>query len=463
MDQQSSALKVEEETELLQELAQSDMESSMPASQFQSMRWPALAVVCSLAAVGVVSMMGSKGIAVADVAATVDLHSSWDHWIDVTTHLCKGQCDAASLIGLEDSGMWNSQSHPKALKMTRDETQMITMNLKKGESSWATTGIMVGGKKYHYMKECGGITTFKKKDQGVISMAKSDTAVVVVHSPDDADSRLSNLAVHAVASELSDSGMRRLMRGGGATGYARRLQHDDAASVVVDMDSNMIRAGLAGEDSPAVTEPPEADDFKSRMEQVYDKLEVDASEQVVLISETPLTPPESLQEWTGTLFEDLKVPGMALANAAALAAMAQGKSTAVVLYIADDAFYAVPVYELVPLDYATIRESKEDNSADKFAETVYNSIMKTDVDIRKDLYANVVISGDSTSADSLKEKLAEFAPPTVKINVVGVDEETKGLLPWIGGSISASLSTFRFITDSMYNEQGPDVVLNTCF
>merc|ERR1711881_228690 len=50
--------------------------------------------------------------------------------------------------------------------------------------------------------------------------------------------------------------------------------------------------------------------------------------------------------------------------------------------------------------------------------TTYNSIMKCDVDIRKDLYANVVLSGGSTMypgiADRMQKEMTEQAPHTMK-------------------------------------------------
>merc|ERR1712156_998009 len=49
-------------------------------------------------------------------------------------------------------------------------------------------------------------------------------------------------------------------------------------------------------------------------------------------------------------------------------------------------------------------------------ETTYNSIMKCDVDIRKDLYANIVLSGGSTMypgiADRMQKEITTPAPST---------------------------------------------------
>ncbi|KAL0426321.1 UNVERIFIED_CONTAM: actin [Sesamum latifolium] len=81
-------------------------------------------------------------------------------------------------------------------------------------------------------------------------------------------------------------------------------------------------------------------------------------------------------------------------------------------------------------------------------ETTYNSIMKCDVDIRKDLYGNIVLSGGSTMfpgiADRMSKEISALAPSSMKIKVVAPPERKYSV--WIGGSILASLSTFQQLT-----------------
>ena len=59
-------------------------------------------------------------------------------------------------------------------------------------------------------------------------------------------------------------------------------------------------------------------------------------------------------------------------------------------------------------------------------ETTYNSIMKCDVDIRKDLYANIVLSGGTTMfpgiADRVSKELTALAPSSMKLKVVAPPE-----------------------------------------
>ncbi|KAH9330754.1 hypothetical protein KI387_002862 [Taxus chinensis] len=100
-------------------------------------------------------------------------------------------------------------------------------------------------------------------------------------------------------------------------------------------------------------------------------------------------------------------------------------------------------------------------------ETAYGSIMKCDVDIRKDLYGNIVLSGGSTMfpgvADRMSKEISALAPNSMKVKVVAPPERKYSV--WIGGSILASLSTFQqmWITKAEYDESGPSIVHRKCF
>merc|ERR1739844_363497 len=97
----------------------------------------------------------------------------------------------------------------------------------------------------------------------------------------------------------------------------------------------------------------------------------------------------------------------------------------------------------------------------------YTSIMKCDVDIRKDLYANTVMSGGTTMypgiADRMQKEITALAPSTIKIKIIAPPERKYSV--WIGGSILASLSTFQqmWITKQEYDECGPSIVHRKCF
>ena len=100
-------------------------------------------------------------------------------------------------------------------------------------------------------------------------------------------------------------------------------------------------------------------------------------------------------------------------------------------------------------------------------DTLFATIMKCDVDIRKDLYANIVLSGGTTMFEGIAERLTKevvaLAPSTMKIKVVAPPERKYSV--WIGGSILASLSTFQqmWISKNEYDEAGPSIVHRKCF
>merc|ERR1719159_2124582 len=99
--------------------------------------------------------------------------------------------------------------------------------------------------------------------------------------------------------------------------------------------------------------------------------------------------------------------------------------------------------------------------------TTFNSIMKCDVDIRRDLYNNIVLSGGTTMFPGIGERLTKeitaLAPPTMKIKVVAPPERKYSV--WIGGSTLSSLSTFQqmWISKTEYDESGPTIVHRKCF
>ncbi|VDI57152.1 Hypothetical predicted protein [Mytilus galloprovincialis] len=102
-------------------------------------------------------------------------------------------------------------------------------------------------------------------------------------------------------------------------------------------------------------------------------------------------------------------------------------------------------------------------------ETTFNSIMKFDVDIRKDLYANTVLSGGSTMypgiADRMQKEITALVPSTMKIKIIAPPERKYMFSVWIGGSILASLSTLKqmWICKQEYDESGPSIVHRKCF
>merc|ERR1739838_99691 len=96
----------------------------------------------------------------------------------------------------------------------------------------------------------------------------------------------------------------------------------------------------------------------------------------------------------------------------------------------------------------------------------YDSIMKCDIDIRKDLYKNTVLSGGTTMFPHIEERLLDemtkLAPAGNEIKIIAPPERKYSV--WIGGSILASLSTFEemWVGKDEYDEAGPTIVHRKC-
>jgi actin-related protein len=100
-------------------------------------------------------------------------------------------------------------------------------------------------------------------------------------------------------------------------------------------------------------------------------------------------------------------------------------------------------------------------------ELTYNSIMKCDIDIRRSLFGNVVMSGGTTMyagiAERVHKEIATLAPHGMKVKVIAPPERKYSV--WIGGSILASLTSFQqmWITKEEYDDSGPTLVHRKCF
>lgn len=92
--------------------------------------------------------------------------------------------------------------------------------------------------------------------------------------------------------------------------------------------------------------------------------------------------------------------------------------------------------ELIGLEYPGVHQ------------IVVDSINRTDLDLRKDLYANIVLSGGSTLTkgfgDRLLHEVQKLAVKDMRIKIFAPPERKYST--WIGGSILAGLSTFRKVS-----------------
>jgi len=96
-----------------------------------------------------------------------------------------------------------------------------------------------------------------------------------------------------------------------------------------------------------------------------------------------------------------------------------------------------------------------------------NSICKCDMDIRRSLFTDIILAGGSTMFDGLGDRLLsevrKLAPRDTKIKIWAPPDRI--LSTWIGGSILASLATFKkmWVTRREYDESGKNAIYRKTF
>ena len=109
---------------------------------------------------------------------------------------------------------------------------------------------------------------------------------------------------------------------------------------------------------------------------------------------------------------------------------------------------------------------KEDNG---ISQICFDSIQKCDIDVRRDLYNCIVLSGGSSMYNGLPERLTKeikaLAPQSIKEEVQVIASPERKYAVWIGGSILSSISSFEtmWITKKEYEEFGATIVHKKCF
>lgn len=103
---------------------------------------------------------------------------------------------------------------------------------------------------------------------------------------------------------------------------------------------------------------------------------------------------------------------------------------------------------------------------DSIQDLTYKSIQECDVDVRRDLYQNIILSGGTTMFDGIGERLLKEieirAPKSINVKVISSPDRRYAV--WRGGSTLTSLSTFAsmWITKEDYDEHGSSIVHRKC-
>ena len=135
--------------------------------------------------------------------------------------------------------------------------------------------------------------------------------------------------------------------------------------------------------------------------------------------------------------------------------------------------YELPDNNTIPIRYERIRTPEVLFNPNLHAiastgihKTIFASIMKCDINMRKDLYNNILLAGGNTMFPGISERLTKeitsLAPAAVRINVINPPERKNSA--WSGASFLASLSTFQqmWISRAEYDESGPSIVHRKC-
>merc|ERR1712187_141461 len=104
--------------------------------------------------------------------------------------------------------------------------------------------------------------------------------------------------------------------------------------------------------------------------------------------------------------------------------------------------------------------------SDGIHQLLYSAVHDCDIDLRRDLYSNIILSGGNTMFDGMKQRLLnemdQLSPSSVDVHI---DAPKDPCSVWIGGSLLASLSHFNdcWIRKDEYWEVGPKCIHRKCF
>ncbi|XP_068199253.1 uncharacterized protein [Antennarius striatus] len=101
-------------------------------------------------------------------------------------------------------------------------------------------------------------------------------------------------------------------------------------------------------------------------------------------------------------------------------------------------------------------------------ESIFKSILSSDIDLRRSFLGNIVLSGGNTLLAGLPERLQteiRGLVPTLGDSVRVTSPEDRDFSVWRGGAALASQPTFSsaWISQEEYEEYGPQIVLLKCF
>jgi actin-related protein len=110
---------------------------------------------------------------------------------------------------------------------------------------------------------------------------------------------------------------------------------------------------------------------------------------------------------------------------------------------------------------------KPPGSSASLAQLIWETLLKCDPDVRKEIIANVSVHGGPAAtvglARRLQADLQVLAGQQYQTKVIALKQPQ--FSPWVGGSILGSMSTVpkMWISRVEYEESGPEIVFRKCF
>ena len=99
---------------------------------------------------------------------------------------------------------------------------------------------------------------------------------------------------------------------------------------------------------------------------------------------------------------------------------------------------------------------------------VADAIINSDLDIRKELYSNIIVGGGNSLIpgllDRLQKAVGDISPQVAKARIYALMPPERKFSAWIGGSLLSSLGSFQqmWVSKQEYDHEGPTVIERKC-
>jgi actin-like protein 6A len=128
-----------------------------------------------------------------------------------------------------------------------------------------------------------------------------------------------------------------------------------------------------------------------------------------------------------------------------------------------------------PIDCATLQDKEKqatgltaDATLRGLSDLVFDGISASDVDLRRELFNNIILSGGLSNLQGVQMKLqsdlSARVPHGYKLKLISASPIERRFSSWVGGSILASLGSFHqiWISKAEYEEHGAKIVEKKC-